>query len=68
MLSAPVVNGDQNVVVASEGGEDRDPGWYHNVVTNPEIELTMAGQRRPMRARPATTDEKAGSWPRIVAD
>ena len=67
MLTAPVVDGDRVVLVASKGGDDRDPDWYRNLVARPEIELTMAGQRLPMRARRASPDEKAELWPRVVA-
>jgi deazaflavin-dependent oxidoreductase (nitroreductase family) len=67
MLAAPVVDGDRVVLVASKGGDDRDPDWYCNLVADPEIELTMAGRRRPMRARRASPEEKAALWPRVVA-
>jgi deazaflavin-dependent oxidoreductase (nitroreductase family) len=67
MLTTPVVDGDRVVLVASKGGDDRDPDWYRNLVSHPEIELTMAGQRRPMRARRASAEEKAQLWPRVVA-
>jgi deazaflavin-dependent oxidoreductase (nitroreductase family) len=67
MLTAPVVDGDRVVLVASKGGDDRDPDWYRNLVADPEVELTIAGQHRLMRARPASPDEKAALWPRVVA-
>ena len=67
MLTAPVVDGDRVVLVASKGGDVRAPDWYRNLVAQPEIELTMAGQRRPMRARTASAEEKAALWPRVVA-
>jgi len=67
MLTAPVTDGDRVVLVASKGGDDRDPDWYRNLLAQPEIELTMAGQRRPMRARRASPAEKAELWPRVVA-
>ena len=67
MLTAPVTDGDRVVLVASKGGDDRDPDWYRNLLAHPEIELTMAGQRRPMRARRASPAEKAELWPRVVA-
>jgi len=66
MLTAPVVDGDMVVLVASKGGDDRDPDWYRNLMAHPEVELTMAGRRRPMRARRASPQEKAKLWPRIV--
>jgi deazaflavin-dependent oxidoreductase (nitroreductase family) len=67
MLTAPVVDGETVVLVASKGGDDRDPDWYRNLMANPDIELTMAGRRRPMRARRASPAEKADLWPRVVA-
>jgi deazaflavin-dependent oxidoreductase (nitroreductase family) len=67
MLTAPVVEGDRVVLVASKNGDDRDPDWYQNLLAQPDIELTMRGQRRSLRARPASPDEKAGLWPRVVA-
>lgn len=66
MLTAPVVDGDRVVLVASKGGDDRDPDWYRNLLAHPDIELTMAGRRSPMAARPATAEEKADLWPRVV--
>jgi deazaflavin-dependent oxidoreductase (nitroreductase family) len=67
MLTAPVVDGDRVVLVASKGGDDRDPDWYRNLVAHPEVELTLGGQRRPMRARPASAAQKAELWPRVIA-
>jgi deazaflavin-dependent oxidoreductase (nitroreductase family) len=65
MLTVPVVNGDQLVLVASKGGDDRDPDWYRNLVDHPDVELTMAGHHRLMRARSATLAEKAELWPQV---
>jgi deazaflavin-dependent oxidoreductase (nitroreductase family) len=62
MLTAPVIDGDRVVLVASKGGDDRNPDWYRNLVAHPEIELTIAGRRRPMRARQASAKEKAELW------
>jgi len=67
MLAAPVIDGDRVVLVASKGGDDRDPDWYRNLMAHPEVELTMAGRRRPMLARRVSAAEKAELWPRVVA-
>jgi deazaflavin-dependent oxidoreductase (nitroreductase family) len=67
MLTAPVVNGETVIVVASKGGDDRDPDWYRNLVAHPDVEVTMHGRRRPMKARVASEEEAAELWPRIVA-
>ena len=67
MLTAPVSDGDRVVLVASKGGDDRDPDWYRNLLAHPDIELTIAGRQRPMRARRASAEEKAELWPRVIA-
>lgn len=67
MLTAPVIEGDRVVLVASYGGDDRHPVWYRNVLADPDVELRYAGKRVYGRARPATAEEKAELWPRIVA-
>jgi len=38
-----------------------------NGKTEYEAELTVDGQRRPVRARQASAEEKAELWPRVVA-
>ncbi len=67
MLTAPVVDGERVVLVASKGGDDRDPDWFKNLVANPEIELTLGGRTRQMRARRAAPEEKEVLWPQVVA-
>lgn len=70
MLTAPIQDGDRYVLVASKGGDDRDPDWYRNLVANPEFTLEpMSGDggERTLMARTATAEEKAEMWPDIVA-
>jgi deazaflavin-dependent oxidoreductase (nitroreductase family) len=67
MLTAPVIDGDRIVLVASKGGDDRHPDWYRNLMAHPEVELITGGQHRLMRGRHASPDEKAELWPRVVA-
>jgi deazaflavin-dependent oxidoreductase (nitroreductase family) len=67
MLTAPVHGGGRYVLVASKGGDDRDPEWYRNLVFEPNVELTVGGETIPMTARTASSEEKAELWPQIVA-
>lgn len=67
MLAAPIVEDDRVLLVASKGGDHRDPDWYRNLVAHPEIEITRGGVTRPMVARTASPQEKTELWPRIVA-
>jgi deazaflavin-dependent oxidoreductase (nitroreductase family) len=66
MLTSPIHEPDRVVLVASKGGDDRHPDWYHNIVAHPDVEITEGGATRPMRARVATAEEKAELWPTIV--
>jgi deazaflavin-dependent oxidoreductase (nitroreductase family) len=67
MLTSPVQDGDRYVLVASNGGDDRDPAWLLNLRANPTVEATIDGTTRAMTARVASSDEKAELWPRVVA-
>jgi deazaflavin-dependent oxidoreductase (nitroreductase family) len=44
-------DGSDYVVVASNGGSDRPPGWLHNVRAKPEVEIQIGRTRRPGTAR-----------------
>jgi deazaflavin-dependent oxidoreductase (nitroreductase family) len=67
MLTSPVQEGHQVVLVASYGGDDRHPAWFLNLRDDPDVEVTMLGRRRTMRARIASAHEKAALWPRVTA-
>ncbi len=66
MLTTPVHDDDRVVLVASKGGDDRDPDWYRNLVADPNVELTIDGTTQAMTARTATAEEKQELWPLIV--
>ncbi len=38
------------VVIASNGGEDRFPGWWHNIRANPDVEIEVGRARIACRA------------------
>ncbi len=67
MLASPIHDESRVVLIASKGGDDRDPQWYRNLSANPDVQITMNGETRAMRARTASPDEKAALWPEIVA-
>lgn len=67
LLAAPVADDRRIVLVASKGGDTRDPEWFRNVVVHPDVELTVSGERRLVRARVATHEEAIELWPRIVS-
>ena len=69
LLTSPIQIGDTIVVVASRGGDDRNPAWLLNIGANPAVQVAYkGGPRRAMTARVATSDERADLWPTITKD
>ena len=44
-------DGDDYLVVASNGGADKAPGWYFNVRDKPDVEIQIGRSRQPATAR-----------------
>ena len=59
-------DGDRLVLIASYGGDDRDPQWFKNLTANPDVTVQIGGENRRMRAAVASPEEKARLWPRAV--
>lgn len=59
-------DGDRVVVVASQAGRAQHPLWFRNLEADPEVTVQIKGDRLPMRARTASTHERAHLWPRLV--
>lgn len=62
-----VPDGDEVFIVASKGGYPKHPAWFHNLRANPETEVQIGSERRPVRARVATGEERKRLWPKAVA-
>jgi F420H(2)-dependent quinone reductase len=54
------------VLVASKGGYARNPAWFHNLVANPDTAIQIGSERRAVRARVASPEERARLWPMAV--
>lgn len=59
--------GDAFAIVASKGGADEPPAWYLNLEADPKVEVQVKADRFTAKARTASPEEKAGIWPRMVA-
>jgi deazaflavin-dependent oxidoreductase (nitroreductase family) len=53
---------DDVVLVASKGGAESHPAWYHNVTANPAVEASTDGRPGPYLAREATGGERERLW------
>ena len=54
--------GDAYVIVASKGGAPEHPGWYRNLIKEPEVELQVKGEVFPAHARIAKGEEREQLW------
>jgi deazaflavin-dependent oxidoreductase (nitroreductase family) len=63
MLTTPLRQGDEVVIVASRGGDDQHPAWFLNLRDDPHVQVALGGgPRRPMVARIAEGDERQRLW------
>lgn len=60
VLALPVDEG--LAVIASNYGQEHNPGWYHNLRANPEGEWSYRGERQRFRAVEATGERRAQIW------
>jgi deazaflavin-dependent oxidoreductase (nitroreductase family) len=55
------------LVVASNAGRPRTPGWYHDLEADPSVEVQLGDRRWTATARMAGEEEHGRLWPLIVA-
>ena len=55
-------SGNSYFIVASKGGAPEHPGWYRNLVKNPEVEVQIEGEKFRARARTAAGEERGRLW------
>jgi F420H(2)-dependent quinone reductase len=56
-------DGKNYLVVASKSGAPRDPGWYHNLKAQPDVEINVGPKRFAVTARPVLPDDP--DYPRL---
>ena len=59
-------DGDDYVLIASKGGYPKTPGWYENLVANPECEVQVWDEVIPVTARTGTAEDKKRVWPAMT--
>jgi len=59
-------DGNDIIVVGSQGGMSKHPLWFLNLEANPDCEVEIGPVRTLMRSRRVNDDEKARLWPRLT--
>ncbi len=56
-------DGENYLLVASNGGSMAHPLWYRNLVADPQVEMQVGADKIAGRAGTATAEEKLRLWP-----
>nr|MDT0662278.1 nitroreductase family deazaflavin-dependent oxidoreductase [Micromonospora sp. DSM 115978] len=59
-------DGDNYLLVASQGGAPEHPAWYLNLVADPMVHLQVGAEKFTARARTAGPEEKPELWRRMA--
>ena len=62
-----VEDGDNLAIVTSNAGRDREPAWWLNLKAEPNAEVDIRKETRPVHARRSTRAEDDRLWPQFVA-
>jgi deazaflavin-dependent oxidoreductase (nitroreductase family) len=55
-------------IVASKGGAPEHPGWYHNLVADPRVDIQDGPEPAAYQVRAVSGDERETWWERAVTD
>ncbi|EPH42335.1 nitroreductase family deazaflavin-dependent oxidoreductase [Streptomyces aurantiacus] len=59
-------DGDDYLIVASNGGADEHPLWYLNLRDEPDVRLRVGTERFDARAETLSAQDKERVWPHLV--
>lgn len=59
-------DGENLVVIASNGGNPRHPAWWLNLKSDPQAEVQIRSRRRRVRAEEAESEERERLWQAAV--
>ena len=59
-------DGNSFIIVASKGGAPEHPGWYRNILANPEVEVQVGTKKIRARARTVTGADRVRLWDKAL--
>ena len=60
-------DGDNLILVTSNGGSATHPTWWLNLQANPQARVELGSKKLPVTARQADAEERKRLWPLLVA-
>jgi deazaflavin-dependent oxidoreductase (nitroreductase family) len=61
-----VIDGEDFVIIASNGGAPKHPAWYLNLKANPDATVEIEGRETRVRAEEASPEDKGRLWQKMV--
>jgi F420H(2)-dependent quinone reductase len=61
-----VVDGEDYVIIASQGGAPTHPAWFLNLVANPETTIEVGDLEVRVKAEEVDAEEKTHLWQKMV--
>jgi len=61
-----LADGDNMVVIASNGGAEQHPAWWLNLRANPQAEVQVGSNSKSVTAEIATGEERERLWRQVV--
>ena len=61
-------DGDDVLIVGSQGGSPKTPSWVFNLRANPRTTIQIGSRKWEVVAREATGEERERLWPMVVAN
>lgn len=59
-------DGASYVIIASNGGRQRHPGWFFNLRSNPRVTIDVHGGQRSVVAEVASPEKRKELWARLL--
>ena len=59
------VDGEGVLVLASNNGQAKAPGWYFNLKAHPDIEVRLGRRKLRVRAEELSEEQRAEVWPEM---
>ena len=60
-------DGDDPVIVASQGGSPDNPDWYLNLLANPHVDVQIKGEKFHAHPHTAEGEERDRLWKQMTA-
>lgn len=54
------------VIIASGGGSDRHPAWFHNLKSNPQVTIQVGSKQMTAVAEPADPEMRQQLWAKLL--